>query len=150
MSEASGVHVDGLEQIMEVCSGTREIFDQLIAEAGIPGVAGSCLHASILLQINLDGFCGTRTRVCGGEGEDEGDCGALDSAGRWRGHYWVEGVTCAGEGFVADITADQFGWPPVVLMPLASARDRYRRRDDDLVDEVVQEELVKMAEGRNG
>ncbi|HIH2744913.1 TPA: hypothetical protein ACYLN4_000579 [Burkholderia lata] len=113
--------------------------------------AGSTPQENLIVPADtLEEACGTFSRVCGGGGGDDVDCGALDSTGRWRGHYWVEGVTRLGDGFVADITADQFGWPSVVLMPLAAARDRYRRRDDDLVDEVVREELVKIVEGRNG
>jgi hypothetical protein len=31
----------------------------------------------------------------------------------WHGHYWVEGVTPDGIAFVADLTADQFGYAHV-------------------------------------
>lgn len=41
---------------------------------------------------------------------------------RWRSHSWVE---C--EGFVLDITADQFGAPPVIV---TAAGDRRYRADE--------------------
>lgn len=55
----------------------------------------------------------------------------------WNGHYWVEGKTPGGVGFVADITADQFGWPNAVVLPMYQARERYRAGDDEIVAEAV-------------
>jgi len=40
------------------------------------------------------------------------NCGLL-TAGGWAGHAWVEA-----EGFIVDVTADQFGHAPVVVEPV--------------------------------
>lgn len=59
---------------------------------------------------------------CGAPGDHAAAEGYHDGTG-WRGHAWV-GVA----GHVLDITADQFGQPPVLLLPAPDPR--YRRGPD--------------------
>jgi hypothetical protein len=80
--------------------------------------------------------------VRGGDGRCDG--GAFDPAGEWHGHYWVAGVTAEGNPFVADITADPFGWPSVVVLPLPVGRNRYRPGNDERCGEAVAEEIRRM------
>ncbi|WP_425952931.1 hypothetical protein [Ralstonia pseudosolanacearum] len=134
--------MNGLARIDELCVQMRGIFEQVLSTSQIEGTAGSCLHASILLQQALDKFGDCETVVRGGDGS--GDGGARDMAGQWRGHYWVEGVTKDGCPFLADITADQFGWPPVVVMPLETARTRYSPGNDQIAGDAVADELERM------
>ncbi|MGV8399277.1 DUF6283 family protein [Pseudomonas aeruginosa] len=136
---------EGSERISEVCTRMRDIFERILAVTGVESTAGSCLHASVLLSQSLDRYAGCETVVRGGNGLLDG--GAQSASGEWRGHYWVEGITKGGEPFLADITADQFGWPPVVILPLASARARYRPGNDDAVGLAV-DELVASLEAQ--
>lgn len=63
----------------------------------------------------------------------------MDSAGAWRGHYWVEGTTPDGDAFVADVTADQFGHQPVFFERAEVARARYAPGNDETVAEAVRD-----------
>lgn len=134
--------MDGLETIEEVCEGTRGIFDRLLSASGYAAIAGACLYAFILLQQSLDRFAECESVVRGGDGANDG--GARDLDGEWHGHYWVEGVTSKGHSFVADITADQFGWPSVVVLPLPCSRDRYTPGNQKRCTEAVAEEIRRM------
>ena len=91
-------------------------------EAGRPESAGSCLHGCLLVVVLLKRFGQGAARVRGGaQGQ-----GARDVHGHWRGHYWVEVYCASGAVFVVDITADQFGYEKVVVVPLAQSAERYR------------------------
>ncbi|MCS4088662.1 hypothetical protein [Rhizobium sp. BK176] len=48
----------------------------------------------------------------------------LDTSGRWSGHFWIEGVVDCGASVIVDLTADQFGYDPVILADRDD--DRYR------------------------
>ncbi|VTU43034.1 hypothetical protein H6P1_00486 (plasmid) [Variovorax sp. PBL-H6] len=86
---------------------------------------GVCALGSILLLDAFHKFTPHRSVIRGGGGDNDG---VRDVSGNWRGHYWVE-LEIAGEPTVADITADQFGWPEIIIEPLTSLRDRYRAGD---------------------
>lgn len=109
-------------------------------QRGTDGVAiseGSCLHAAVLAAWLWNRFHGGGARLRGGDG-DLG-MGALDALGTWRGHYWVEVFDKEGR-FVVDITADQFGHPPVrVLLHSDVAGHQYRAGRQDLVDAAVED-----------
>lgn len=94
--------------------------------------AGTCLYASYLLQQLLERFADCVSIVRGGDGHGDGGIRGCDDV--WYGHYWVEGRTFIGKMFVADITADQFGFDPVVVLPLRQARYRYISGAQDDVD----------------
>lgn len=105
---------------------------------GIDGTrvsAGSCLHATLLFGLTWNKFGAGGAWIQGGDGDQE--MGALDAIGRWQGHYWCV-VDLASGRFIVDITADQFGYPPVRVLQHAEAAGRwYRAGRQDLVDEAV-------------
>jgi hypothetical protein len=135
--------VSELLKVEEICEGMREIFERILGATAVDRIAGTCLHASILLQQSIDKFCGSESVVRGGNGEHNGG-GLMDASGNLHGHYWVEGVTASGIPFLADITGDQFGLPPIVVMPIETARARYFPGDDATVAVAVDEELERM------
>lgn len=104
-------------------------------ELGRPLSAGACLHACLVVVLVLRRFGRGRPTVRGGSGNE----GALDTAGVWRGHYWVEVQMPSGTHFVVDVTADQFGYDAIVVMPLDSASSRYRVGPQAEVDEAFAE-----------
>ena len=61
--------------------------------------------------------CGIRATLQSGQAPQASqnlpgnDCGVFTANG-WEGHAWVEA-----NGFVIDITADQFGHPPIIVTP---------------------------------
>ncbi|HAF2412773.1 TPA: hypothetical protein G8N70_003102 [Salmonella enterica] len=130
------------KQIGEVCALMRRIFERVLSTSGLRKTTGSCLHASVLLSLALDKFAGCETLIRGGDGVLDG--GVLTVSGQWRGHYWVEGITKSRVPFLADITADQYGWPQVVILNLASARERYRPGNDDAVRLAVDEFVANL------
>jgi hypothetical protein len=139
LQKTDGVGVNRYRDIESFARDFRRMWETIMADVSSDGATkGSCLHASIALSMLLDQFAGTTTQICGG-GEDE-QCGLRDQEGRFRGHYWVEGTTRDGTPFIADITADQFGYDKVVIVHPDEGRDRYRLGDQDLVREHVEGE----------
>lgn len=116
-------------------------------DTGRPISAGACLHASWLLKNVLEKFAECKAIIRGG---GDGDGGARDVSGDLQGHYWVEAVTSNGARFVADITADQFGHQPVVILPLNESAGMYHPGDQEAVDEAVallEEDMATMQLG---
>lgn len=103
--------------------------------SGGPKSAGACLHACLIVVMLLTRFGHGKPVVRGGSD----DAGALDTSGKWRGHYWVEVQTLSGPSFVVDVTADQFGHEAVAVMPLSLASERYRKGPQCEVDEAFAE-----------
>ncbi|WP_232438582.1 hypothetical protein [Burkholderia ubonensis] len=137
--------LEDLKLIEQICANMRDVFSRVLDMSNIASTAGTCLYASILLQQSLDRFGQCESVVRGGDGANDG--GAQDAQFRWHGHYWVEGITAGGTAFLADITGDQFGWPAVVVLPLAEARSRYQPGDDDVVGTAVEDEIDRMLKG---
>lgn len=55
-----------------------------------------------------------------------------------HGHYWVSAQNDqSGDTLVLDITADQFGVPPVIILTLEEAYGRYYSRSSDEIREHV-------------
>lgn len=109
------------EEVRAICQGIREILERVLKTAyTAPGksggdlVRGTCLYAAILLKQALERFAKCTVEIKGGGGL--GDGGAMSLDGELQGHYWLEGLTSHEERFLADITADQFGHAPVVLL----------------------------------
>lgn len=125
---------DGIAKIVEE---SRAIHEVMLHVSEIDATAGSCLYASFNLRMSLEKFAGCIAVVRGGDGQADG--GAMDSEGRWRGHYWVEGVTPEGTAFVADVTADQFGHAAVYFERAELARARYLPGHDEAVTAAVVE-----------
>lgn len=104
---------------------------------GHPVAAGCCLYAAVLVLVTVHRFELGTARVRGGAGDDNN--GTLGTDGRWHGHYWVEVADVQGEQYVVDITADQFGHPPVRVIPVADAAASHRAGEQSTVDQAVQE-----------
>lgn len=121
-----------MQLIEEICRVTRKAL-----EPGMPKPDGACLYASFLLRRSLEQFAHCVAKVRGGDGQ--GDGGVLGPDGAWHGHYWVEGRTFTGKAYIADITADQFGFDPVVVLPLREARGNYVPGAQENVDWAVNE-----------
>ena len=75
--------------------------------------------------------------IRGGDGDKDGGC--RDTAGGMRGHYWVEVTLADGTCGVADITADQFGHPPIRWLPLPGAATLQQPGRQNLVDASVRD-----------
>ncbi|HDR9756628.1 hypothetical protein KDX16_16195 [Burkholderia vietnamiensis] len=126
-----------LQEVARLTTMMRDVFDRVLSASNIAKTRGTCAYGAILLRNSLEQFGKCAATVRGGDG-DLGE-GAIDQPGMWNGHYWVEGKTPAGVGFVADITADQFGWSKAVVLPIDQAGERYRAGDDEIVAEAVAE-----------
>ena len=113
---------------------------RLIEPGFIQDSTGACLHACFVVVFLLKKFGSefghARPMVRGGAGSHNE--GALDTFGNWHGHYWVEVRVMDGSAFVIDVTADQFGHAPVVVMPLGSASNFYRAGPQPEVDEAFE------------
>lgn len=126
----------------ELASTQRSMFEWMLAQHAIPGTAGTCMYAALLLQSAIEQFTPFAACVCGGDGK--GDGGYVDAAGVHHGHYWVE-ATNETTRWVVDITGDQFGEPPVLVMEKRLARARYRRGTQAVIDEHVRDTRAEMA-----
>lgn len=132
------------EKIEAICRSTRSIFEQVLRSAlvnrGAAGgelVRGTCLFACLLLKESLERFADCTVDICGGDGQEDG--WVFDTAGAKRGHYWTEGVTPGGARFLADITADQFGHEPIVLLWREDSWETYQPGDAARVSSHVKE-----------
>lgn len=101
------------------------------------GSDGACLHASMLLAALMTKFGPCKPCIRGGNGYL--GFGATDLAGTWHGHYWLEALMPSGTFFIIDITADQFGFDPVVVIPLGESGSRYKAGDQMEVDAAFSE-----------
>jgi hypothetical protein len=124
-----------METVLEITRDLRAVHEKILTVSDITGTGGTCLYGAFLLSTVLEKFGDCTTRVCGGDGREDG--GAVDPQGIWHGHYWVEGKTNAGEEFAADVTADQFGWEKIVVLPIEEARARYKPGNDMIVQAAV-------------
>ena len=127
------------QSVLEVAQEARSIHCRLLARAaGAQETKGSCLYAAILLARMLNAFGDCDSAIVRG-GDGLGDGGYRDAKGAWHGHYWVEVDTSAGK-VIADITADQFWQPAVVVIPFAEAVG-YVAGDQSVVDEHISEQM---------
>lgn len=96
---------------------------------------GACFYACILLQQAVERFSGMTALIRGGDGLLDG--GYFDCRGRGYGHYWVEARLDEKRAWVVDITADQFGAPQVVVIPLSTSTCSYKPGDQASVNRHV-------------
>lgn len=123
-------------ELQEVLATARKAFEQsLVSAMRTTSTQGSCLYGAVLVCEFVSRWTKLSACVRGGSPSPEGNAGFFDGR-RWHGHYWAE--LRAGEGpvAVADITADQFGGPSVLLLPWEHAGG-YLAGPQDIVDEVV-------------
>lgn len=107
--------------------------------SGLAVSQGMCRMSCVcLLPILRQGFPDGNWRIAGGHPSvayesvrsqfrrafDGLDGGMWDRANnQWDGHYWLEGEI-DGERLIVDVTADQYGWSPVVVTSATDARYR--------------------------
>jgi len=125
-----------LEDIKGFCQSMRIALEPGLSrdEHGLPISAGACLHAAVWLASSLNRFSMARAVVCGG---GDGIAGARDVHGTLRGHYWIVATLHDGTVVIIDITADQFGHPPVRVIDLSESHHLYVAGEQAIVDEAV-------------
>jgi len=124
--------MDESEKIRELATSVRQIFMAILADCNAgSSTKGSCAHATFLIWQCFEKFTSYQCILCGGDGAEDG--AYIDAFGNRHGHYWLQVEADTG-AFIVDITADQFGGPPVVVLPLHS-NDQYMPGDQALVDE---------------
>ena len=75
-----------------------------------------CRYSSIFLALVFHERLGSGWTIVGGRPQlqlnatPQGAVGIFATNGTWNDHCWLEG-----NGLVVDITADQFGYPPVIV-----------------------------------
>lgn len=106
--------------------------------------AGACLHAAVLLAELIGKFGNGQVVVRGGSGEN--GTGALDTEGRFQGHYWVE-ASWGDVVLAADITGDQFGHASVRVLGLDEARGVLRPGEQSVVDTAADELRLELGMG---
>lgn len=129
------LHITGpVDELKAVANAARLIFIAILNDcrSGI-STEGTCAHATVLVKIMLESRTSFKVTQKGGDGE--GDGGYFDDNGG-HGHYWLEVDTPDG-AYIVDITADQFGADPVVVVPATSPQ--YVPGDQQLVDEQFKE-----------
>jgi hypothetical protein len=113
-----------MESLESVVRQSRSLFEMVLADSlGHTRTRGTCLYACTLLLQSIRSFTDTQDAWIAGGGDQDTDVGhgLLGVDGVWHGHYWIEGVS-AGQKFLADIAADQFGYPPVILEVMIGER----------------------------
>jgi hypothetical protein len=115
---------------------------RLLKDASLSGTKGACFYAANLLSELACKFLRLESAVCGGDGAQDG--GYFDAQGRGFGHYWAEVVDGQANHWVLDITADQFGDAPVVILLAADARDKYRLGSRALIDAQIHENWTEV------
>ena len=128
--------LDDLTELRQFAEFARRAIEPGLRRStqGAPVAEGACLHAAVLLAGTLNKFKLTQARIRGGDGTLQEGIQASD--GTWQGHYWVEAIHLGGV-FVMDITADQFGHPPVWVLAGEAAASLYRAGRQDMVDDAV-------------
>ncbi|MHD0645002.1 hypothetical protein ACYPKM_05205 [Pseudomonas aeruginosa] len=128
-------HQDDLNQLKSTIQGARTVFEQMLNGSELESTNGSCLYAAIFCRTVLHQFTNWRATIRGG---GDGVAGILVD-GKWEGHYWVE-ATLGCHMVIVDISADQFGFPTVVVATPDKAPTTYKAGDQAVVDRSVIEE----------
>ena len=124
--------MDESEKIRELATSVRLIFMAILADCNSgSSTRGTCAHATFLTWQCFEKFSSYQCILRGGDGAEDG--GYIDASGNRHGHYWLQVDTETG-AYIVDITADQFGGPPVVVLPVTE-NVQYMHGQQDLVDE---------------
>lgn len=108
-----------LDKILEMATEIRSMFINMLKDSmNTDTTQGSCAFACFFAKTVFDRFTDYQTAYRGGDGH--GDGGYIDADGIHHGHYWLN-IQTATQAYIVDITADQFGADPVVVLPLSKA-----------------------------
>jgi len=144
-SRGASAVVDSRAELMAILATMREVLEHALEKAGAARkTTGACLYGALLAQAAISKFT-PLTAVIRGGGPLEGPCLGYYDGRDWQGHYWVEVLQADTPLAVADLTADQFGGPPVQLLGWADAQARYRAGNQAEVDAVLREEHRDLA-----
>jgi len=120
-----------LHEVRGLITKNREIIETILRQSLLSSnTAGACLYASLICAQTINKFTAAKAIIRGGDGE--GDGGLLVDGVR-NGHYWLEVDVC-GDRFIVDITADQFGLPPVIIERVEVMQQLYVPGDQMVVD----------------
>ena len=120
-----------LHDVRGLTTKNREIIETILRESlSSSDTAGACLYASLICAQTINKFTAASAIIRGGDGE--GDGGLLVDGVR-NGHYWLEVDVC-GDLFIVDITADQFGLPPVIIERVEVMQQLYVPGNQQVVD----------------
>ncbi|MDI9689783.1 hypothetical protein [Burkholderia cenocepacia] len=126
---------DSLQMLWEIASSARHIHLVLLQDAlGKTETQGSCLYASAHLASMVNRFSTWHAKVRAGTWRS--------ADGREHGHYWVQAQLHEAQ-FMLDITADQFGLPEVLVLPLPAAL-AWQADDSICVDEHLAEAQIEV------
>lgn len=98
--------------LFEIAASIREQFiGMLESSIKTKQTQGSCIYACALLKSAYAYFSDFQVLCRGGDGETSG---FRDSSGGLHGHYWLA-IKTQTDTFIVDITADQFGYPAIIV-----------------------------------
>ncbi len=132
--------VEDLDRLKILATYMRSKFEHLLAEKGLDDGFDLSLYSAIHLAHSLNTMNYIFTEVTGGRTED--GAGIVDKNGNFHNHYWVEGNTANGLSFIADISADQFGYPGIVVLTREEATSRYFVGDVEKVNKAITNEII--------
>lgn len=139
--DLSGAGAPDLADVTKLVSDARGMFVRLLETSlSHSNTKGTCLYAVILCSTLINRFTEHTAKIRGGDGVNDGGL-FIGPAG--HGHYWVEIDVC-GTPYVVDITADQFGLPPVIIAEYSSLPARYVPGAQETVDSHVEGEMSAM------
>lgn len=134
-----------LADVRDLTQKNRDLFMVLLNKSiQTDDTVGSCLYAAFMCSTVLSKFTQAEISIRGGDGEGDG---GLFVDGASRGHYWLE-ADIQGDKYVVDITADQFGLPPVIVERLEVMSQIYVPGCQETVNEHVLNMMKEMAEGQ--
>lgn len=131
------------QTLLEHVSFMRKVFVRSLEDAlKDQDTTNTCAFACALLYVSLSKFLNVEVAFQGGGGSGTG---YLDSSDVTHGHYWLKAI-CRNtqEAWVIDITADQFGGPPVVVQRVADSLSNYIPGDQRTVDENMSQVLSQL------
>jgi len=132
------------ENLTDLVTSARAMFEKiLVSSLNHSDTTGTCLYASIICSMMINKFTPFVATIRGGGGPDFG----LKISGVPHGHYWIEVVT-RDAILTVDITADQFGLPPILIRDVDSNEGgvRYLPGNQAEIDSLVAEEMENMRE----
>lgn len=131
-----------LADVRDLSQKNRELFMVLLKDSlNSEQTVGSCLYAAFMCSTVLSKFTEAEITIRGGDGEGDG---GLFVDGAARGHYWLE-ADIQGDRYIVDITADQFGLPPVIVERVEVMAQLYIPGCQETVNEHVLEMMKDMA-----